>query len=51
MTCNLFLLQLLYFSLSLDPNDGFLRALSIASGKHMPRLPGKMPIHIPTNIM
>ena len=33
-------LQLLYFSIAEDPYEGFLRALSVASGTHMPRVPG-----------
>lgn len=30
--------QLLYFSIADDAFDGFLRALSVASGTHMPRV-------------
>lgn len=33
--------MLMYFSISRDAYQGFLRALSVASGCHMPRLPGK----------
>ncbi|XP_065923215.1 sperm flagellar protein 2 isoform X5 [Magallana gigas] len=31
--------MLMYFSASCNANEGFLRALSVASGTHMPRLP------------
>lgn len=34
-----FFFQLMYFSASCNANEGFLRALSVASGTHMPRLP------------
>ncbi len=33
--------QLLYFSVAANPHEGFLRALSVASGTHMPRLPAR----------
>ncbi|KAK2168514.1 hypothetical protein LSH36_16g05047 [Paralvinella palmiformis] len=33
--------MLLHFSIAPDPYDGFLRALSVASGTHMPRLSNK----------
>lgn len=32
------LFQLLYFSAVLNPYEGFLRALSVVAGTHMPRL-------------
>ena len=37
----LLLFKLLYFSVAPDPYDGLLRALSVASGTHMPRLSNK----------
>ena len=32
----------MYLSSMMDPIEGFLRALSVATGTHMPRLPGKL---------
>ncbi|XP_076462790.1 sperm flagellar protein 2-like isoform X2 [Babylonia areolata] len=35
--------MLLYFSATLNPYEGFLRALSVAAGTHMPRIPKPVP--------
>ena len=38
--------QLLYFSAVPNSHEGFLRALSVASGCHMPRLQKPLPVSI-----
>jgi hypothetical protein len=36
--------MLMYFSIATEPYEGFLRALTVTTGTHMPRLPLKLPL-------